>query len=343
MAHNDVDVDELTQFMARYNNEDRHQQMLFAPPTSAGASTTASPSSYHVPVQQQQYSSYSAAAPGRRRSSGMTSRSGTMPSSAGSHATGMSYTSSQPTTVSSPSDGSTVPYSYSYSMSPSTAFTSYPPSQRPDFHQLGAQPGPGMAAALSSPLAPTLEEAGWLPCELRILGLCDFASDDVDSWVEHVAGEHLGYVFPDVLICWFCDECIFDRHSADAGGDGRWSLWQRAEHIRDHLVSEPLNAERDVRPDFFMLDHLRLHGIIDEDTYREIRRGAAGWDGRNVPRVGGLYPAGFVPEERRQEAERRTSVVVDLEKQDRRRRREATAGAATSNNSRNNRNSRRRR
>ncbi|PFH59990.1 hypothetical protein XA68_11604 [Ophiocordyceps unilateralis] len=103
----------------------------------------------------------------------------------------------------------------------------------------------------------------WLPCEFRRLSRCNerFASDDVDTWIQHIVSEHLGGKLPAYCICWFCDQAEF-RSGADKADNYRRRMLHIASHFRDEG-----KTTGEVRWDFHFLDHLRHHGLVSDSVF----------------------------------------------------------------------------
>ncbi|KAI0472450.1 hypothetical protein F4859DRAFT_105961 [Xylaria cf. heliscus] len=118
---------------------------------------------------------------------------------------------------------------------------------------------------------PTAQFAGGiLPCEFVGYGGCDhtFQLDDVESWIEHIISVHLEDKLPSKVVCWFCDNWIFDYENV---GDRRQNFENRMWHIRDHILYEGTTAH-DMRPDHFFNEHLYKHRLISEYVYNLVRR-----------------------------------------------------------------------
>lgn len=111
----------------------------------------------------------------------------------------------------------------------------------------------------------------YLVCEFCDLLGCarTFGARDVEGWVAHVAG-HLGGRFPAKSLCWFCNDVVFN--AGDAGDAGRSSsrrrtrFEERLRHVAGHQLRDGYTYEH-MRPDFFLIRHLREHAIIDDDTF----------------------------------------------------------------------------
>ncbi|KAJ9165052.1 hypothetical protein NKR19_g866 [Coniochaeta hoffmannii] len=96
-------------------------------------------------------------------------------------------------------------------------------------------------------------------CELCVLRDCPvtFPIDQTQEWIEHHC-RHLQEQYPSRLMCWFCDHVPFV-----SARDGRYGNFRdRMEHIREHISSDYMRMD-DMRPDFYMINHLGERGIID--------------------------------------------------------------------------------
>ncbi|KAF5025001.1 hypothetical protein F66182_2952 [Fusarium sp. NRRL 66182] len=131
-----------------------------------------------------------------------------------------------------------------------------------------------------------------LVCEFIGFESCNavFDWDDEAGWIAHIANYHLNNIFPGVCVCWFCDHKQFRAASpsqADAEACYRKRMHHIAKHFRDGLSWE------DMRPDFFLLNHLRAHGLVREDMFQ------AATEYHEAPQIPDLYPAGWRPEYKR--------------------------------------------
>ncbi|KAK4242082.1 hypothetical protein C8A03DRAFT_11636 [Achaetomium macrosporum] len=102
-------------------------------------------------------------------------------------------------------------------------------------------------------------------CEFSGLMGCQtiFGLDDEAGWIEHHAA-HLNDLFPQRLMCWFCDDVKF---VAEKPADGLANFVQRMQHIRGHIWDDhSLTSER-TRPDFHIIKHLYDNGLLSEERY----------------------------------------------------------------------------
>ncbi|KAI0552737.1 hypothetical protein F4679DRAFT_581245 [Xylaria curta] len=142
-----------------------------------------------------------------------------------------------------------------------------------------------------------------LPCEFVGYGGCDqtFALDDVDRWIEHIVSVHLQDNLPKKVVCWFCDNWIFDYKNA---GDRRANFENRMWHIREHILEEGLTAHH-MRPDHFLNEHLQKHRLVTDDAYHLVRRYA------EVPQGPWILPHDGVPPDWEDRDSRGEYVVND--------------------------------
>lgn len=110
-----------------------------------------------------------------------------------------------------------------------------------------------------------------LPCEFKKLSGCQeqFGLHHKDSWIDHIIDEHLHGRCPRVSICWFCDKPVF-KAGLNKKDNKLESFRQRMYHIATHF-KEGMTAA-DIRPDFYFLDHLREHNLIDESTFKSAKK-----------------------------------------------------------------------
>lgn len=108
-----------------------------------------------------------------------------------------------------------------------------------------------------------------LPCEFAILTDCKrmFPSDEADKWIDHIKS-HLRGVLPRKLRCWYCVDHFFDADES-CGGDKRLNFHLRMEHILNHILFDGLPASW-ARPDRFVINHLKIHNLVDEQTWNHI-------------------------------------------------------------------------
>jgi hypothetical protein len=114
-------------------------------------------------------------------------------------------------------------------------------------------------------LAPIQADDHPLWCETRNLCGCraEFSIADTDLWIEHHRVDHLRDRFPSQLVCWFCDHVPFvAAHKRD-----RYSNFvSRMQHIRQHIWDD-YRVPDDMRPDYWMITHMRELGIISKTAY----------------------------------------------------------------------------
>ncbi|KAK8133927.1 hypothetical protein PG984_005939 [Apiospora sp. TS-2023a] len=156
-----------------------------------------------------------------------------------------------------------------------------------------------------------------LPCEYARLGSCDkdFDPEDDGNWEYHIV-DHFKGELPSHCICWFCDK---EFVSSDYNVDDSTNFKFRLDHIREHFLQSRLTVQemvQQMRPDYFLLEHLYLNRLLPEALYqRECKRNEG-------PRASGVVRHDFIPQERKRERELQSRVVHDNEKEERRRRRD---------------------
>ncbi|GAW15371.1 hypothetical protein ANO14919_047800 [Xylariales sp. No.14919] len=112
--------------------------------------------------------------------------------------------------------------------------------------------------------------AGSLPCEFVGYGECEvtFGLEDTDAWIEHVIFDHLHDNLPKKVVCWFCDDYIFE---AKRTSERRQNFEDRMYHIREHFLTERRTVNH-MRPDYHFNTHLQDAGLISEQSYNAVRR-----------------------------------------------------------------------
>ncbi|KAH6994370.1 hypothetical protein EDB82DRAFT_525448 [Fusarium venenatum] len=129
-----------------------------------------------------------------------------------------------------------------------------------------------------------------LVCEFVRYTGCNatFDPNDEAGWIEHIVAFHLGNAFPAVCVCWFCDKGF--RASSCSQPDTEACYQKRMRHIAKHFRRGV--TERQIRPDFFFLDHAYSCGLIDEETFQREKMS------HEAPQLSGLHAAGWRPEQR---------------------------------------------
>ncbi|KAI1117521.1 hypothetical protein F5Y14DRAFT_351383 [Nemania sp. NC0429] len=115
--------------------------------------------------------------------------------------------------------------------------------------------------------APTA--AGDLPCEFVGYTRCEesFGLDEFDAWVEHIVSVHLLNLLPKKVICWFCDDEVFDCKRVDRETNFRQRMW----HIHGHFQRQEFTVNN-IRPDHHLNAHLWKKRLIDEGVYIAAQR-----------------------------------------------------------------------
>ncbi|KAJ4002967.1 hypothetical protein NW752_007878 [Fusarium irregulare] len=129
-----------------------------------------------------------------------------------------------------------------------------------------------------------------LVCEFARYTGCNAAFDPSDEagWIEHNVNSHLGSAFPAVCVCWFCDRKFKASSKSRAGPEACYR--ERMHHIAKHFRRGVTG--RQMRPDFFFLDHIYDYGLIDKKTFQKETMQ------HEAPQLSGLHPAGWRPEGR---------------------------------------------
>lgn len=158
-----------------------------------------------------------------------------------------------------------------------------------------------------------------LPCEFAGYADCDasFPADDFEGWFAHILTGHLRNKIPPSSVCWFCDD--FDFHAGQNGRSPDWgtNFQDRMQHIREHMVNDGYMIH-DMRPDFFLLEHMEEYRLIDPEKISLARQ----WVDGPAPFRPDIYNHDFMPEATRRRERLDTVQVIDQRSEDRRRRRE---------------------
>ncbi|KAJ4307168.1 hypothetical protein N0V88_000547 [Collariella sp. IMI 366227] len=105
-------------------------------------------------------------------------------------------------------------------------------------------------------------------CEFSELLECPatFGLDDTGGWIQHHI-DHLGGSFPQQFVCWFCDSHPFTTTSPD---EAPFLFDQRMQHVRQHIFDHPRLTNEHMRPDFFVIKHLRANNLLSEEMYQHV-------------------------------------------------------------------------
>lgn len=160
-----------------------------------------------------------------------------------------------------------------------------------------------------------LAMAGQLPCEFIGYSHCDltFGLDETQAWIDHIIVDHLRRKLPRKVICWFCDDYVYDAKRQKV--DERTNFERRMWHIREHFV-DGNGSVATIRPDHHLNEHLSKHKLISSDSYYTVCRTAE----VRVPH--GTIPRNTLPHELEQKEERKTYVYHNLQDEERRLRRQ---------------------
>ncbi|KAI0011691.1 hypothetical protein F4779DRAFT_615305 [Xylariaceae sp. FL0662B] len=216
---------------------------------------------------------------------------------------GMQFSPSSTSSQYSGDGAWSAPYAPSYAPSDAGTCTTYSASTVSTFQGIHNQ-----IPAAAAPVLPC-EFAGLAPCEET------YHPEEIELWIEHIITVHLQDKLPVKAICWFCDEWTFDSRSREVDDDRRLNFYNRMYHIREHIVGEG-KTEHDIRPDFYMVEHLHRYQLISEKNYLRFKR----WR-EKVPQTRHIRNPNFVPPERLQQQEREKRVIINHDSRERRRRR----------------------
>jgi hypothetical protein len=145
-------------------------------------------------------------------------------------------------------------------------------------------------------------------CEFEFVGCqLSFHPTQIDSYISHTTSHFVDHRPPPRTCCIFCDRRFENSHDPVA------SWRKRILHIADH--QRHLARPEDMRPDFFVIEHMRKKGIITVEDYK--------WATRHTerPLCDGLVDRSYRTPEMKRKEERLTEERYDQEKEDRHRRR----------------------
>ncbi|KAF8856423.1 hypothetical protein BDZ45DRAFT_476350 [Acephala macrosclerotiorum] len=103
-----------------------------------------------------------------------------------------------------------------------------------------------------------------LPCEFAFMG-CEviFRPDEYESWVTHSFSHFERAGPPPKAICTFCDD---DEAIFETNGDKVLNWRTRMYHVAEHF--ENGQTYEDLRPDFFVVEHMRENGLLSEEDFK---------------------------------------------------------------------------
>lgn len=200
-------------------------------------------------------------------------------------------------------------YSVSYSQSTISSLPSTFPSLATTIQ---AAPPPWQPPTLNQQLNATPYNYGYvLPCEFDIMGGCTlrFHPTQFEAWITHTAS-HFNGKLPPKAMCVFCDD---NNSTFDDQKDLQLNWRKRMVHIGGHL--QDLRPAESLRPDYFVLDHMRANGLVSVEDYNH----AMTYTER--PHCNGLVPLGYRTREMKCKIENGLREFHDLQKEDRHRRR----------------------
>ncbi|KAL2203464.1 hypothetical protein CC79DRAFT_1371519 [Sarocladium strictum] len=104
-----------------------------------------------------------------------------------------------------------------------------------------------------------------IPCEFRQYRDCPHTFNTISGFISHCIRHHRRPL-PKNSICWHCDTYIFSAPKETPELQERYFL-ARLRHIGEHYLGEMPGP---VRPDHFVLKHLRSNGLISGSRFREL-------------------------------------------------------------------------
>ncbi|KAI1192988.1 hypothetical protein F5X97DRAFT_55643 [Nemania serpens] len=159
---------------------------------------------------------------------------------------------------------------------------------------------------------------GVLPCEFVGYTVCDqsFGLHDVDAWIDHIVSVHLRHKFPKTVVCWFCDDEVFDSKKGSRESNFHRRMW----HIHDHIQQQGLTLAN-MRPDHHLNTHLWNKGLIDDSVYHAVRRYA------EVSQGSWILPHNAVPQDWQSRDSRQGAEYVNPHDEERNYRRHQNRGS----------------
>ncbi|KAJ8131083.1 hypothetical protein O1611_g2546 [Lasiodiplodia mahajangana] len=148
-----------------------------------------------------------------------------------------------------------------------------------------------------------------LPCEFAAFHGCgqSFELTAVDNWIEHTISHHLKGCLPTRCVCWFCDEPVFDSEN---GSNRRINFERRMRHISHHILQDRYTIH-DIRADYYMLDHLYEHDLVDTTVYNACREYA------EIPKPSEVHSFDFISPEAKRQDHLSKIIIIDQAKEDR--------------------------
>lgn len=128
-----------------------------------------------------------------------------------------------------------------------------------------------MSVAYSDSSAPSIPESEGdetafpIPCEFRQYSDCPHTFNTISGFISHCIRHHRRPL-PKNSICLHCDTWIFSAPKETPELQERYFL-ARLRHIGEHYLDEMPGP---VRPDHFVLKHLRSNGLISSSRFREL-------------------------------------------------------------------------
>lgn len=104
----------------------------------------------------------------------------------------------------------------------------------------------------------------YLPCDFAFVGCTvTFRPEEYGAWVTHSLSHFERAGPPPKVICTFCDD---DEATFETNGDRALNWRTRMFHVAEHF--ENGKTYDDLRPDFFVVEHMRKNGLLSEEDFK---------------------------------------------------------------------------
>lgn len=135
---------------------------------------------------------------------------------------------------------------------------------------LGSQPPipPWTLASIPMAIATRPKDQKYeLPCEFEFMDACEviFLPDNIEDWIAHSATHFVGGSPPQIAVCTFCDS---REGTFQSDGDPIMNWRKRMIHIGSHF--RDLAVGHHLRPDFYVVEHMKTLGRISDERYDEL-------------------------------------------------------------------------
>ena len=169
--------------------------------------------------------------------------------------------------------------------------------------------------------APAYDYGYDLPCEFFFIG-CNvrLSPAHLEEWISHSLSHFVDAPLPSTAICTFCDEATFQSQ-----GDAEINWRNRMLHIHEHL--EDLTPSTNMRPDYWVIEHLQKHELISQEDHTHAVQGT------ERPLCDNLYSLNYELPEMLRAREKALQQPHDMGKEKRQMKRELKKEKSTYNSS----------